>query len=150
MADTTKPLGLVLIALYSGLFGLASIPIACTTAFVSGLPGAGSFFALFGFAIMGLGLLLLASAYGLWTLQPWGHALAWWMYVVSIPLGALAIFPIFPGQQMSAGNTVLQLVGIGFDFVILSYLADPALKALFERGGVAPESFEEYVRREPK
>jgi hypothetical protein len=150
MSEKSKPLGVVLIALWSGLFGLASIPIGCTSAFVSGLPGAGPLFVLFGLAIMAMGVLLLASAYGLWTMQPWGCTLAWWIYLASIPLGVLAIFPIFPGQQMTGGNTVLQLIGIGIDLAVIAYLSDSELRALFRTNGATSESFEEYVRREPE
>lgn len=85
LAHDSKPLGLVVLTFWSAILGLASIPA---------------------------GVLLLASAYGLWTLQVWTWTVAWWIYLVSIPLGLVFIFPILPGQRMSGGNTVLQIIGI--------------------------------------
>ena len=113
MIDHYKPAGIVLIAIYSGLFALAGLPMGCTVAFV-GLPGA-SVMVLVGSLLASLAVFMLAAAYALWTLQAWGRAYTWWLYLACIPLGLMAIFPVFPGQQMSAGNTALQVIGIAID-----------------------------------
>ncbi|HEY6280521.1 MAG TPA: hypothetical protein VIW72_01835 [Burkholderiales bacterium] len=149
MSAQSKPLGIVLIALYSGLFGLVSFPIGCTAILVSGAPGTGALFSIFSFLITAVGILLLASAYGLWTLQSWGRNFSWWLYVISIPLGAMSIFVLPPGQHMSEGNTILQLLGIAVDLVIIWYLAEPEVAALFGPEGSA-DGDAEYSRREPK
>ncbi len=147
MSEKSKPAGIVLIALCSGLFGLGMVPVGCTAAFLGGLPG-GEAFSVVGLLISALGVFLLASAYGLWTLQSWGRAYTWWLYLACIPLGLIAIFPVFPGQRMSTGNTVLQLTGIAIDIVVLVYLGKREVVALFE-STETEESFEEYARREP-
>lgn len=123
MPEKSKPVGLVVIALYSALLGLAAVLIGSAD-----FSGAGFFVAAFG-------VLLLASAYGLWTLQPWGRACAWWLYAAFIPIGLLAIF-----QRMSAGNTLLQLLGIAIDIAVLVYLGKPEVES---------GSFADYERREP-
>ena len=149
MSAQSKPLGIVLIALYSGLFGLAIFPIGCTAILVSGAPGTGALFSIFSFLITVVGILLLASAYGLWTIQSWGRNFSWWLYVISIPLGAMSIFGLVPGQHVSGGNTVFQLLGIAVDFVIIWYLAKPEVAALFGQGGSA-NGDAEYSKIEPK
>jgi hypothetical protein len=145
--EKPKPAGIVLIALCSGLSGLAAIPIGCTAAFLGGLPGGGAF-SLVGALVFALGVLLLASAYGLWTLQPWGRTYTWWLYLACIPLGLMAIFGVLPGQTMSTANTILQLVGIAIEIVVLVYLSKPEVAGLFE-SAEGQGSYPEFVRREP-
>jgi hypothetical protein len=135
MTTQSKPLGVILIALYSGLFGLVSFPIGCTTVLVSGVPGTGPLVSIIGFMITAVGILLLASAYGLWTIQSWGRKFSWWLYAVSIPLGAILIFPILPGEHMSSGNTVFQLLCIALDVAIILYLDKREVVGLFEPSG---------------
>ena len=146
MIDHYKPAGIVLIAIYSGLFALAGLPMGCTVAFV-GLPGA-SVMVLVGSLLASLAVFMLAAAYALWTLQAWGRAYTWWLYLACIPLGLMAIFPVFPGQQMSAGNTALQVIGIAIDLAVLVYLSRPEIKALFKADARERWS-EQFVRREP-
>ena len=131
MSEKSKPAGLVVIALYSALVGLAAMLIG------------GAVFSGVGFFVAALGVLLLASTYGLWTVQPWGRSCAWWLYAAFIPLGVLAIF-----QRLSTGNTVLQVLGIAIDIAVLVYLGKPEVQRLF---GVEGEqgSFADYERREP-
>src|SRR5688500_11785197 len=148
MSTKSKPAGIVLIAIWSAVCGLASVPIGCSLSFLAGVPEAAAL-SVVGMLICALGVLFLASVYGLWTLQPWGRTFSWWLYLACIPLGLAAIFPMFPGQQMSVGNTLLQLLGIGIDVAVLFYLAKPTVRALFgsqrER-----EIFEAEVTREPR
>lgn len=149
MSTRSKPLGIILIALYSGLFGLASFPLGCTAILLSGAPGVGALPSIVGFFVTVLGILLLASAYGLWTIQPWGRAFSWWLYAISIPLGALSILGLFPGQQASVGNTIFQLLGIAVDCLIIWYLGRTEAQYLFEQGG-ASNDYAEYSKREPQ
>ncbi len=149
MSEASKPLGIVLIALYSGIAGLLAVPAGCTSMVASGLPGIGATYSILSFLFMGYGVALLAATYGLWTIQPWGRDFAWWLYVAAIPLGVLFIFPVFPGQMMSLGNTILQLIGIALDVWIISYLGQPGVESLFEPNG-RQGSFDEYVRKDPR
>ncbi len=148
MSEKEKPAGIVLIAIYSAVMGLASIPVGCTIGLFSGVPGVGAVYSVLGFVALGAGVLFLASAYGLWTLQRWGRQYTWWLYLIAIPLGILFIFPVLPGQEMSVGNTIFQIIGIVIDGCVVAYLNDPEIEDLFEGTGRS-ESFEDFVRREP-
>ena len=116
---------------------------------VSGTPGTGALFTIFSFIITAVGILLMASAYGLWTIQPWGKNFSWWLYVISIPLNVIAIFPLLPSQHMSVGNTVLQLLGIVVDVIIIGYLGKPEISGLYELAGLANNP-DESSRQEPR
>jgi len=131
VADRNKPLGVTLIALYSALAALMLVPVGCTATLVGQAPGVGGFTSTLGYLFSLLGLLSCAVVYGLWTLQDWGRSLAYWLYLVSVPLGVIAIFPPLAGQTTSAGNTVFQLVGVAIDLFIVVYLAKPQVKELF-------------------
>ena len=84
-------------------------------------------------AVMILGLcalayaaLLIAFAYGAWTLKPWAWALG----------VAVAIFGIVVAilQVVLGGSSIFsQLISIVIDGAILYYLNQPAIKALFGR-----------------
>jgi hypothetical protein len=149
MSESKKPVGIVLIALYSGFCGLAFVPIGCTSMLVGQTPSGGTMAVMVGIVFVVLGFLLLASVYGLWTIQPWGRNLTSWIYVASIPLGVISIFPVFTGQKMTVGNVLLQLLGIAVDLIVLGYLAKPEIKQMFgsaiEKSGPG-----EYTRREPR
>jgi uncharacterized membrane protein (DUF2068 family) len=149
VGDKAKPAGVVLIAVCSGLFGLGMVPVGCAAASLGAFPG-GTMISFAGVLISALGVFLIASAYGLWTLQPWGRAYAWWLYLGCIPLGVLAIFPLLPGQTMSVGNTVMQLIGIAIDIAVLIYLARPEVARLFEAAAAEQQAFDQFVRREPR
>src|SRR5437667_1413229 len=103
MVERTKPFGITLIAICSVLFGLICLPVGCTAAFVSQVPGTSLFLSVAGMVVALFGVLLLAGAYGLWTLQEWGRSLTFWLCAISIPLGLISIFPVWPDQQMTAG-----------------------------------------------
>lgn len=149
MASNNRPLGLVLIALYSGICGIIAVPTGCTAMVASGVPGVGAGFSVLSFVIMGVGIAMLAAAYGVWSVQAWGGEFARWLYIAMIPLGLLAILPIFPGQRMSFGNTVLQLLGVAVSVAIVMYLGRSEVEELFEADG-RRGSFDEYVRKEPQ
>lgn len=112
-------------------------------------PEAPALASLFGLLLMVLGFLFVASAYGLWTVQDWGRAFASWIYAASIPLGILAMFPIFPSQRPSLGNALLQLAGIAIDVIIIAYLALPATRQFFDSDTLASDG-DKYERIEPR
>lgn len=150
MLETKKPLGVVLVALYSGFFGMVSLPLGgCALVLIGQIPGAAAMVFVYAFGLMVLGFSLLAIAYGLWTTQSWARTFTAGVYAVSMPLGLLAIFPVFPGTQMSLGNTLLQIVGIVIDAVIIGYMARPEMKLRFEGAQRDSRGFDEYSRREP-
>jgi uncharacterized membrane protein YesL len=89
-----------------------------------------------GTVFMALGVFLLVAMYGLWSIQTWGLSVAKWIYVVSIPLGVISIFPIFPiypDSEMTTGNTILQLIGIGLAAYITYYLSRPKVVSLYQQ-----------------
>lgn len=148
MADKPIPAGLLAIAVCSALLGLAMVYAGWTALTALGLP-ATSAAAFAPFFILALGVFLLVSSFGLWTLQPWGRAYSWWLYLGCIPLGVAAIFPLFPWQTLSAVNTAMQLAGVGIDIAVLVYLSRPAVVKLFESAAAGRRSAAEFVRREP-
>lgn len=148
MAEKPIPAGLLAIAVCSALFGLAMVYAGWTALTVFGLPGAVP--AAYGpVLILALGVFLLMSSYGLWTVQPWGRGYSRWLYLGCIPLGAAAIFPLFPWQEMSNTNTAMQLAGIAVDIAVLIYLGRPAIVKLFDDAAAERRSAAEFVRREP-
>ena len=148
MSDRSKPLGITLIVLYSALSALMLIPAGCTITLFSQVPGVGGFAAMLGYVSSLLGLLSCAVVYGLWTLQEWGRSLAYWLYVVSIPLGVIAIFPPLAGPTATAGNTIFQLVAIAVDLLIVIYLTKQQVRDLFT--GATSSTFSAVGnRREP-
>lgn len=116
---------------------------------VGGMPGIGALPVFVGIIATILGFLLLASVYGLWTIQQWGRSLSFWIYIVEIPLGVLMIFPVFSGMPMNAGNTLLQLVGIAIDLVVIAYLASPEIREFFD-SETEPTGLDPYTRPEPR
>jgi hypothetical protein len=129
-----KPIGIVLIAISNAIGGLLLALIGVLFMLAGGLPDIPAWIPLLGFILLLLGYLYLAATYGLWSLQVWGLNLTFWLYIIAIPLGIIFMFPIFPGQEMTVGNTILQLVEIALSVLIIYYLSQPNVKRLFQQG----------------
>jgi hypothetical protein len=123
-AGAARPTGITILAVLAaiggilGLFGGFVILFAGTVVF----GGAG---ALLGIAALAYAALFIAFAYGAWNLLPW----AW-------PLGvAVAIFGIVLSVLYIIGgqSIVSQVISIVVDGVILYYLNQPGIRALFGR-----------------
>lgn len=119
-----RPTGITILAVLAaiggvvGLFGGFTVLFAGTVLF----GGAG---ALLGIAALAYAGLLIAFAYGAWTLKPW----AW-------PLGvAGAVFGIILGVLYIVGGSDFfsQIIGIAVDGAILYYLNQPGIKSIFGR-----------------
>ena len=142
VAIPRKPFGIILIAIYTGFWGvialffstilLVMISMEGHTAWPP-IPAWRSILCILGF---GFGVLELASCYGLWMLERWGITLTVAMQMASIPLGLFAIFPGFPESSMTMGKTLFQLVGVGVAVIILVYLFKPRVKELFRHRGI--------------
>jgi hypothetical protein len=132
MAATKKPFGVTATAIYAAFSGIIYLPIGFILLIVGQTPEGGGFFTAAGILLFVLGVFMLASVYGLWSLQEWGRTLSKWLAGISILLGVVAIFPIWPKQQFTISNAILQLVGIGIATLIIVYLSKPHVKALFE------------------
>ena len=119
-----RPTGITILAILAavggvlGLFGGFVVLFAGTVLF-------GALGGLLGLAYLAYAALLVAFAYGAWTLKPW----AW-------PLGvAVAAFGIILGVLFIVGGSSIanQIVGIAVDAGILYYLNQPGIKSLFGR-----------------
>jgi hypothetical protein len=119
-----RPTGITILAVLAaiggvlGLFGGFVLLFAGTVVF-------GGLGALLGIAALAYAALLLAFAYGAWTLQPW----AWPLGVAGAIFGiVISILYIIGGQSIAS-----QALGIIVDGAILYYLNQPGIKALFGR-----------------
>ena len=133
MQPTTgvRPQGVTILAILAaigGVFGLlgsvALIGIGGATAAAGGgfLSG---FIAIFGIVALAQSVLLLAFAYGAWTLQPW----AWMLGVAAEVVGiVIAVLLILNGSPISS-----QIISIVIAGAILYYLMTPNVKAAFGR-----------------
>ena len=132
MQQHKKTFGLIAIAIYSIISGVMLLPtgliLLCSgqTAGVYGL-----YFTAFGIVSFALGVLFITAACGILTLQEWGRKSTVWLSVISIPLSFAAIFPIFPKQEITIGNTMLQVFGIVLCIVIIRYLTKENIKVIF-------------------
>lgn len=102
-SDRKKPVGIVLIAIYSAFSGLISFLGGLVFMLASAIPNIPAWFYILSMVFILFGVLLFASVYGLWSFQSWGWIFTFWLYVVSIPLGIISIFPIWPDSKMSVG-----------------------------------------------
>jgi len=119
-----RPTGITILAVLAaiggvlGLFGGFIVLFGGTVLF-------GALGGLLGVAALAYAALLVAFAYGAWTLKPW----AW-------PLGvAVAIFGIVMSIVYIIGGSSIanQALSVVVDGVILYYLNQPGIKALFGR-----------------
>jgi hypothetical protein len=123
-AAGARPTGITILAVLAaiggilGLFGGFVVLLAGTAIF----GGAG---ALLGIAALAYAGLLIAAAYGFWTLQPW----AWPLGVAVAIFGiVISVLYILGGQSIAS-----QILGIVVDGVILYYLNQPGIRRLFGR-----------------
>lgn len=132
MVSKAKPFGIIAIAVWAAFSGIIFLPTGFLLFIAGQADGSkGLFFTGVGILFSALGVVALACVYGLWSLQEWGRKTMLWYSLVSIPFGIISIFPIWPEQQMTTGNTVLQLVGIAINAVIVAYLSLPHVKVIF-------------------
>ena len=123
-ATAARPTGITILAILAaiggvlGLFGGFVLLFAGTVVF-------GGLGAILGLAALAYAGLLVAFAYGAWTLQPW----AWPLGVAGAIFGiVISILYIIGGQSIAS-----QALGIVVDGAILYYLNQPGIKALFGR-----------------
>ena len=123
-----RPLGIVLTAIYSAINGVLGVLIA-----LLGFAGAGvvsgaaaGWVGLLGLAALALAVVFGAVAYGLWTRQSWAPNVTFYAYGASIALGVVAML-----YDRTAGNIVLQLVGMGIAIIVILYIQRPDVVARF-------------------
>jgi len=121
-APDTRPLGLTVVAIWTGVWGAFGALIGMLAAFAG---GAG--LALLGLLLVAWGVASLAVAHGLWTVQPRSHRWAKLLYIVGIALSLLDL--VVPPYD--DGTIALGVISIVVSGVILQYLARPEVAELF-------------------
>jgi hypothetical protein len=128
---TARPQGVTILAVLAAIGGVLGFIAGAALVGIGGVAaGAGSgflagFIAIFGVIALAQSVLLLAFAYGAWTLQPWGWTLGVVAEVIGLVLSGLFILN---GSAISS-----QIVGIVIAVAILYYLFTPNVKAAFKR-----------------
>jgi hypothetical protein len=119
-----RPTGITILAVLAGIGGVLGLFGGFVLLF-AGTVVFGGLGALLGIAALAYAALLLAFAWGAWTLQPW----AWPLGVAGAIFGiVISILYIIGGQSI-----VSQAFGIIVDGAILYYLNQPGIKSLFGR-----------------
>lgn len=127
-----KPIALMLISILYALGALLLIPLALGNMLVlSEVSNVGADLVLLAIIFLIMGIVSATVSYGVWTLRGWGHPMAYWLTVITIPLSIIGLLGWFPNNQQSIGNIIASLVNIGLDLWIVMYLAKPKIKALF-------------------
>ena len=102
------------------LVGLGGVAAASTgTAAYFGLG------AIWGVLLLATAIASLVFAYGAWTLKPWAWPLGVALQVISLALSLLTI--------LSGGDITGQIISIVISAIILYYLFQPSIKAVFGR-----------------
>lgn len=123
----SRPLGIVLIALYSAFTSVMSVFVSLLAVFGAALvQRASGWMGLLGFGVLAMGILMAAVTYGLWTRQAWAPRLTYVAYAISIPLGLIALF-----ADTALGNLLLQITGIVVACVVIAYIRRPEVIGLF-------------------
>ncbi len=130
-SNTTKPAGIVIISILSALGSAFYLIASVLFLLLSAIPEIPLWVYIVSMLSIVFGVVFLTSIYGLWTLQPWGWKLTFWLYMLAIPIGIAAIFPIFPESQMSLGNTLFQIFGIAIDVAVLFYISKDDIQVLY-------------------
>jgi hypothetical protein len=121
---STRPTGITVLAILAGIGGVLGLLGGFAVLF-AGTVIFGGLGALLGLAFLAYAALLIALAWGAWTMQPW----AW-------PLGvAVAVFGIVLSVLSIIGGSGIasQILSIVVDGGILYYLNQPTIKSLFGR-----------------
>ncbi len=129
--DRRKPAGIVIIAIYGAVGGIVSLLVGLSFMLASGVAGTSQWSYLLAVIFLAFGIMIMASVYGLWTLQGWGWHLSLWVYAISVLFGIIAIFPVFPGSTVTPGNTLFQLFGVVVDLVVILYIRKDRIRRLY-------------------
>lgn len=126
-----RPTGITILAVLSAIGGVLGILGGIALIGLGGLAAASGSAGLFGLgAIFGLialatGIASLAFAYGAWTLKPWAWPLGVALSVIGLVLAALTV--------IGGGDISSQVISVVIYGIILYYLFQPSIKAVFGR-----------------
>lgn len=131
-SGAARPTGITILAVLAAIGGVLSILAGIALIGLGGLgaatTGEAAIFglgAIFGLLILASGIASLAFAYGAWTLKPWAWTLGVALQILSL---ALAVVAILGGSDIGS-----QIIGIAIAGIILYYLMQPSIKAVFGR-----------------
>ena len=123
-ATGARPTGITILAVLAAIAGVFAL-FAGLVIFIGGTVIFGGLGAILGLAFLAYAGLIIAFAWGAWTLQPW----AWPLGVAGAGFGiVLAVLNILGGSSI-----VSQIISIAIDGGILYYLNQPGIKAVFGR-----------------
>ena len=117
-----RPLGLALIALFWLFIGGSLLFSGATLVFDSLMPDARQFMFEFGVILFLIGGFCCSSASGLWLFTNWGRGCVMALCYTAIPLGILSMVPPLAGEQATIENTLTQMVCIGLNVWMITYL----------------------------
>ena len=128
-----RPMGITILAVLSAIGGVLLILAGIALIGIGGVAGAATGqAAFFGLGIVGgllalaIGIANLAFAYGAWTLQPWAWTFGVGLQVVGI---AFALLNLVSGSS----DLVSTIINVAISAIILYYLMQPSIKAVFGR-----------------
>jgi hypothetical protein len=127
-----RPTGITILAVLSAIGGVLGILGGVALIGIGGLAaastGSAAFFglgAIWGLLVLATAVASLVFAYGAWTLKPWAWPLGVALQIISLALAALTV--------ISGGDITSQIIGVVISAIILYYLFQPNIKAVFGR-----------------
>jgi hypothetical protein len=127
-----RPMGITVLAVLSAIGGVLGILGGVALIGLGGLAaastGTAAYFglgAIWGVILLATAIASLAFAYGAWTLKPWAWPLGVALAIISLALSALTV--------ISGGDITGQIISVVIQAIILYYLFQPSIKALFGR-----------------
>lgn len=128
----TRPMGITILAVLSAiggvlgiLGGVALVGLGGFAAAATGTAGLFGLAAVFGIVALVTGIASLAFAYGAWTLKPWAWPLGVALSIINLGLSVATI--------AGGGDLTGQVIPIAINVIILYYLFQANIKALFGR-----------------
>lgn len=119
-----RPLGITIVAILAAIVGVLGLVVSLII--IGPLMAAGGLYMLVGLVTLVISVLYLLVAYGAWTLKPWAWPLGVGLSVANVVLTLI-------GMTQSNQDLVSALIGLVISGVILYYLFQPDIKALFGR-----------------
>ena len=127
-----RPMGITILAVLSAIGGVLGILGGVALIGLGGLAatstGTAAYFglgAVWGILILASAVASLVFAYGAWTLKPWAWPLGVALQIIGLALSALSV--------ISGGDISSQIISVVISLIILYYLFQPNIKAVFGR-----------------
>jgi hypothetical protein len=122
---STRPTGITILSILAGLEGVVLLFSGFAVMGLGAVTSTGSA-TILGLAGLALGALWLALGWGFWTVKPWAWALGVVLAAAGIVLAVLTLIG-------ANGGIINAILSVAFPAVVLYYLNQPGIKALFGR-----------------